>query len=106
MKTKDLYNELVIIAKSSGIAIRRETGNFKSGYCLIDEKPIIILNKIASQEHQNRIIALGISYFQVDNQFIKPIIREFIDKEARNININLFEININTENSDGKKEKK
>lgn len=101
MKAKDLYNELFNIAKNGGITIRKEMGNFKSGYCLIEDKPIIILNKIASQEYQNRIIALGISYFNIDNQFITPKIREFIEREGSSYNINLFEINLSSIENNG-----
>ncbi len=103
MKTKELYDELSAIAKAGGVTIRRESGRFKSGYCLIEEKPIIILNKIASPEYQNRVLALGITYFKIDDIFIKPKVREFIEKETHNNKINLFELNI--EHSDNPPDK-
>lgn len=105
IKSKDLYDELAAIAKSGGITIRKESGNFKSGYCLVDDKPIIILNKFNSIDYLNKIIALGISYFKMDNQFIKPNIREYIDKEALGNKLNLFEINIDNTELNGKEKK-
>lgn len=94
MKTKDIYDDLVAIAKGAGVAIRRETGRFKSGYCTIDGKPIVILNKMASQEHHNKILANSILYFDIDVASAKQPLRDYIHTEVATQQMNLFEINI------------
>ena len=94
MKIKDIYHELADIAKQSGVIIRKEAGAFKSGYCLVEEKKIIVLNRMASIEYMSKIIALGLNYLEIDQQYLKPAIREFIDNELAKTDTKVFQIEI------------
>lgn len=94
MKSKDLFLELTDIAKQSGIIIRKEAGAFKSGYCLVEDKKIIMLNRMASVEYMSKIIALGLNYFGADQQYLKPVIREFIDNELAKTDTKVFQIDV------------
>jgi len=94
MKIKDLYQELIDLAKQSGVIIRKEAGTFKSGYCLVEDKKIIVLNRMASIEYMSKIIALGLNYFEIDQQYLKPAIREYIDNELAKTDTKVFQIEV------------
>ncbi len=81
MKTKDLYSELIEIAKTLGITVRRENGNFKTGFALLKDEELIIINKSASLETAASAIARSLPADAVSAIYIKPVVREFIEKE-------------------------
>ena len=48
--TKQFQNKLESLLESQDYKIRFEKGNFKSGYCIIREKKVIIINKYFTTE--------------------------------------------------------
>ena len=82
MKLNDLYEELIEISKNLGITVRKEKGNFRSGYCVVNEKEFFLLNKSTPIESLTSILAREIAPF-ADNVHIKPAVREFIEKELK-----------------------
>ncbi len=97
MKIKDIYDELFDLSKKSSIIIRKESGTFKSGYCKVKDSNVVVLNKMASLEYSAKILAMAMHYFDIDKQYLKPAIRDFIDAELAKNDKAQFEINI-TEN--------
>jgi len=93
MNSRDLFDELSEIAKNIGITIRKEKGNFKSGICLIKDKEIVILNKTTPVEAMNSILAACL-FRHSENIFMKPIIRDFIEKENNGNNPEQFYLEI------------
>jgi len=83
MKLQEIYNELLEISKKIGISVRKEKGSFKSGYCVVHDKEMFILNKNTPVEIQTSIIAEGLAKY-TDKIFIKPVVREFLEKENHN----------------------
>ena len=43
--TKQFQKKLELLLESQGYKIRFEKGNFKSGYCIIKNKKVVIINK-------------------------------------------------------------
>ncbi len=43
-------NKLEKIFSEAGYVIRYERGNFQSGYCILEDKKVIVLNKFLSTE--------------------------------------------------------
>ena len=43
-------NKLEKVLAESGYVIRYERGNFQSGYCILEERKVIVLNKFLSTE--------------------------------------------------------
>ncbi len=84
MKVKEIHDELVEAAKKLGITVRKESGNFRSGYCKINEEEVILLNKSAPIESLSGILAKTISKREVDNIFLKPAVRDMIENEKNN----------------------
>lgn len=82
MKAKELHEELLDIAKKAGITVRKENGSFKSGYCLVKEQKLIIINRTTPPEISNGVIARSIAEADFVDLFLKPVVREFIEKES------------------------
>ena len=48
--TKQFQKKIELLLESQDYKIRFEKGNFKSGYCIIREKKVIIINKYFTTE--------------------------------------------------------
>ncbi|MGB9770942.1 MAG: hypothetical protein ACPLX7_03070 [Candidatus Kapaibacteriota bacterium] len=93
MKNKQLYDEMVEILQSIGYRVRKDSGSFNGGACFLKDEKIIVLNKILPIEAHLSILA-NILYEYLDKIYIKPRVREFVEKEG-NSSSNLIEIVIN-----------
>ncbi|MCX7735650.1 MAG: hypothetical protein N2319_02950 [Candidatus Kapabacteria bacterium] len=83
MKLTEINKELLELAKSLGISVRKEKGNFRSGYCLVNDKEVIVLNKNASLETLSSVLAICLAPYS-DKIYIKPVLREYIESEIQN----------------------
>lgn len=83
MKLNDMYEELLELAKNLDISIRKEKGNFRSGYCVVNDREVLLINKSTPVETLNTIIAQGLARHS-QNIHIKPAVREFIEREIKN----------------------
>ena len=48
--TPQFLNKLEEVFEENGYHVRYEKGNFKSGYCLIEDRKIVMINKFAAIE--------------------------------------------------------
>jgi hypothetical protein len=81
MKLKNIYEDLLELAKRVGITIRKEQGHFKSGYCIIKEQQTIIFNRGTTIETQSAVIARCLNEIKIDDIYVKPALREFLERE-------------------------
>jgi hypothetical protein len=95
MKPKALIEEMTEILKSLGYKIRKDNGTFNGGACLFKNEKIIVLNKNMPDEVNLKVLS-SVLYEHLDEIYIKPRIREFIEKEGLNIEKSV-EIIINKE---------
>ncbi len=82
---KDLSNDellqaLETIAKAIDVQVRFEKGDFKSGYCTVDEKTLIVIQKRDILEKQLRVLAGFLGKFNLSKIYISPPVREFIEQ--------------------------
>ncbi len=82
MKQTEIYNELKELAKNLGITIRRVNGSISGGLCTVKDKMYILVNKTDPPEVVINVIATGIASLGIENLYIKPVIREIIEKEV------------------------
>lgn len=82
MKTKELYNEMLEALKSIGFKILRDNGNFAGGACLLKDEKIIVLNKNLPLENHLSILA-NVLYSYLDETYLKPKVRDFVEKEGK-----------------------
>ncbi len=78
---KQVLHELEDVVQRLGYTMRYEKGNFEGGYCLVKESKLFVINSKYEAEKRISIIARNLKELGVDDIFVKPGIREIIDKE-------------------------
>ena len=87
MKPEKMLSALLEGAEQLGIKIIQDKGNFKGGYCILENKDIIVLNKLNPIEQKVKSLALAFSKLDVSGIYIKPAIREIIESHIIKINL-------------------
>lgn len=85
MKLKDIFEELRYIAKRADIRIRHENGRFNSGYCILNNRKLILFNRTTPLETKTAVLARSLLNEDLEGIYIKPAIRDFIEKEKENV---------------------
>lgn len=83
MKPEKIFEELQILAEQSGLKVRHEKGAFRGGYCILHEQKMVIINKYLPMEGKSTVLARSLVTFPLETQFLKPAIREFLEKERK-----------------------
>lgn len=81
MKGEELYKELCELAKQLGVTIKRDKSAKISGICLVDDKPIIVLDTKIPKDKLAVVIATELKRAEIDNKFVKPVLRDFIEQQ-------------------------
>ncbi|MBS1519174.1 MAG: hypothetical protein JSS91_13900 [Bacteroidetes bacterium] len=76
-----VIRELTEILEKIGFSVRIEKGSFKGGFCILNEQKLFLINKNLEQDKKISIIARSIAKQGVDDIYIKPGIREIIERE-------------------------
>jgi hypothetical protein len=82
MENQELLSELESIASQLGIRLRYEKGDFEGGYCVLKSERIIVINKRLSPITRLSVLARGISEIGLNNIYVKPAVRNFIEDEV------------------------
>ena len=82
MENQELLPELESIASQLGIKLRYEKGDFEGGYCVLKSERIIVINKKLSPSMRLTVLARGISEIGLNNIYVKPAVRDFIEDEV------------------------
>ena len=80
MKLKLIYQELKIIFEQLNYKIVLDKGSFNSGYCLLEDEKIIVINKNKPYENRIKILSKILSSIDTKDIYIKPKIREMISQ--------------------------
>ena len=81
MKLKLIYNELRELLEKLGYKLVLDKGSFNTGYCLLEDKKMIVINKNKPHENRIKILSEILSKIDTDNIYIKPKIRELINQQ-------------------------
>ena len=81
-KKEVLIDELVEVLGKLGFSVRIEKGIFKGGFCLLREQKLFLLNKNLEQDKKINILVKNIAGIGVEGIFLKPNIRELVEKES------------------------
>ena len=79
MKPASIFLEFEQIAEKLEICIMQEKGNFKGGYCLLEEEHIIVINKLKPIEQRIQALAKAFARLDTSNIYLKPAIRKIIE---------------------------
>jgi len=79
---KQLLAELEDIVQRLGYKLRYEKGDFEGGYCLLMESRLFVINTKNEVERRISIISRNLKEIGIDSIFIKPNVREVIERES------------------------
>jgi hypothetical protein len=82
MKTEDLITELQELGSQLGVTIRYEKGDFEGGFCILKAEKMLLINKRLSPNRKASVLAIALNEVGLENLFIKPAVREFIEDEV------------------------
>jgi len=81
MKNEEILAELHELAKQIGVTIRYEKGDFEGGYCILKDQGVLLVNKRLIPQRKSAILAIAINEIGLDNVYVKPALREYIEDE-------------------------
>jgi hypothetical protein len=82
MKHEEIITELQELANQLGVNIRYEKGDFEGGYCILKEEKVLLVNKRLLPPKRAAILAVAMHEIGLENVFIKPALREYIEDEV------------------------
>jgi hypothetical protein len=84
--TQNTLEKTEKILEESGYVIRYERGTFQSGYCILEQRKVVVLNKFLQTEGRINTLIDIIPQLKVDagvlNPEIKKLYEEIIAKQA------------------------
>ncbi len=80
MKEEEILSSLEKLLTSLSVELRYEKGDFTGGYCLVKEKPMMIINSALSPAQRIRILARELAQMNLENVFIVPALRQVLDE--------------------------
>ena len=82
MNYLQIIQELEQVSQQLGIQIRYEKGDFEGGYCILKEQKVLVVNKRLHDMRKAAVLAQALSEYGIEEVFIKPNIRTFIEDET------------------------
>jgi hypothetical protein len=82
MRHEELIAELEQLAAQLNVVVRYEKGDFEGGYCILKTDRVLLINKRLMSNKKASVFALALHEIGLDNIFIKPAVREFIEDEV------------------------
>jgi len=81
MKHEELIEELHQVAGHLGVTIRYEKGDFDGGFCILKTEKLLLVNKRLAPVKRASVLALGMQEIGLDNVYLKPVLRAYIEDE-------------------------
>lgn len=88
LKIEALIAELEDVASQLGLKVIYEKGDFSGGYCILKEEKLIVINKRFDLKHRASTLARSLAEVGIENLFVKPAVREYIEEQAEEENEN------------------
>ena len=77
-------NKLEKVLEETGYVIRYERGNFQSGYCILEDRKVIVLNKFLSVEGRINTVMELIPQLQVNYDQLTLESQKIYDEVVKN----------------------
>jgi hypothetical protein len=87
MTVEELLVELESLAEEIDVTLRFEKGDFEGGYCILRAERMIVVNKKLSIQRKVSVISLALNEMGIENVFIKPAVRLFIEDEIAKVRV-------------------
>jgi hypothetical protein len=85
MKNEELIQEFHDLAGQLGITIRYDKGDFEGGYCILKDQRLLLVNRKLMPTKKAAVLAAALQEIGLENVFLKPAVREFIEDEAAKV---------------------
>lgn len=82
MNYTQLIQDLETVADQLGVRLRYEKGDFEGGYCILRDQKLLVVNKRLPDARKASSVAVGLAQYGIDETFVKPNIRQYIEDEA------------------------
>tara|TARA_B100000214_G_scaffold372286_1_gene350249 strand:+ start:325 stop:585 length:261 start_codon:yes stop_codon:yes gene_type:complete len=79
MKNEKLYIEFENLASRLGLKILKGRGDFSGGTCKVNNKTVLVVNKMKPIEQRLRTMATSFLEFDLDKVYIIPAVRAYIE---------------------------
>ncbi len=79
-KYEELIHDFIELSDKLNVKIVHDKGDFNGDYCLLFTNNLIVINKHKPLEQRVNILAKHFGKMNLDNIYIKPVLRELIDK--------------------------
>lgn len=76
--TSNNLKRLESLLHEAGYIVRYEKGNFASGYCLLETKKVIVINRFYEIESQMNALIEIIAQLEIDENRLSDSSREFL----------------------------
>ena len=86
MKKVKLYTEFEQLGQRLGLKILKGKGDFSGGTCTVNNKTVIVINKMKPMEQRLRTLATSFLEYNLDEIYMVPALRAYIE-EARLLNL-------------------
>lgn len=82
MKADKLLEALIDLAKTADYTVRRETGTFRGGACVVRDQRLILINRSMPLEAAAVILARALARIGIEEDaYVKPAVRDILDRE-------------------------
>jgi hypothetical protein len=79
---EEIIQDLKNLASQLGAEVRFEKGDFKGGYCILNDSKVIVINKMANLQRKIMILSMALKELGIDKIYLTPKLREIIDEMA------------------------
>ena len=85
MKIKEKEFEIILqdlksLADQMGVKVRFERGDFKGGYCLLNESKVVVINRLANMQRKVITLSAALKELGVEEIYLPPKLREVIEE--------------------------
>jgi hypothetical protein len=69
-------DKLEAVLDEAGYVYRYERGNFQSGYCILEDRKVVVLNKFLGVEGRINILIELLPDLSIDPEALSPVVRK------------------------------
>lgn len=82
MRKEELLDHLVDLARRLEFEVRFERGSFRDGFCRVQEKRVIVLNRTSPLSSKIAALSRALSNQSLEGIFLLPAVREAIENAS------------------------
>ncbi|MDX2002242.1 MAG: hypothetical protein SFW35_07410 [Chitinophagales bacterium] len=78
--TTNTLNKLEAAFREAGYIVRYEKGNFQAGYCILEHKKVVVVNKYFTLDARINCLAEILATVELDEALLSPSSKAFVSK--------------------------